>query len=73
MQSLVYREKSSGEKTHPWGAPVLVVRVLDVCFPSLTSCCQSVRKLVIHWQTEDGTESWVSLGQFYQLHQNRKV
>ncbi len=61
VQSLVYREKSSGERTQPWGAPVLIVRVLDENFPSLTSCCLSVRKLVIHWQTEVGTESRVSL------------
>ncbi len=26
--------------------------VLEENFPSLTSCCLSVRKLVIHWQTE---------------------
>ncbi len=61
LQSLVYREKSSGERTQPWGAPVLIVRVLDENFPSLTSCCLSVRKLVIHWQLEVGTESCVSL------------
>ncbi len=35
--------------------------VLDVSFPSLTSCCLSVRKLVIHWQMEVNTESWISL------------
>ncbi len=52
---------SSGERTQPWGAPVLIVRVLDENFPSLTSCCLSVRKLVIHWQMEVGTESCVSL------------
>jgi len=34
---LVYREKSIGESTHPWGAPVLIVRVLDVSLSSLTS------------------------------------
>ncbi len=42
------QEKSSGERTQPWGAPVLIARVLDVYFPSLTSCCLSVRKLLIH-------------------------
>ncbi len=62
MQLLVYREKSSGERTQPWGAPVLIVRVLDENFPSLTSCCLSVRKLLIHWQLEVGTESWGNLG-----------
>ncbi len=60
VQSFVYR--SSGERTQPWGAPVLIVRVLDVYFPSLISCCLSVRKLMIHSQMEVGTESWVSLG-----------
>ncbi len=53
---------SSGERTQPWGAPVMIVRVLGVYFPSLTTCCLSVRKLLIHWQMEVGTESWVSLG-----------
>ncbi len=61
--AFVYREKSSGESTHPWGAPVLIVIVLDVSLSSLTSCCLSVRKLVIHWQMEVGTESWVSLSE----------
>ncbi len=41
-------EKRNGERTQPWGAPVLIVRVLDVYFPSLTTCCLSVRKLLIH-------------------------
>ncbi len=27
VQSFMYGEKSSGERTHPWGAPVLIVRV----------------------------------------------
>ncbi len=61
VQSFVYREKSSGERTQPWGAPVLIVRELDENFPSLTTCCLSVRKLVFHWQMEVGTESCVSL------------
>ncbi len=61
VQSFVYREKSSGGRTQPWGAPVLIVRVLDENFPSLTTCCLSVGKLVIHWQTEVGMESCVSL------------
>ncbi len=61
VQLLVYREKSSGERTQPWGAPVLIVRVLDESFSSLTSCYLTVRKLVIHWQTEVGTENCVSL------------
>src|SRR4029434_11029865 len=48
VQSFVNREKSSGESTHPWGAPVLTVRVLDVISPSLTCCFLSIRKFVIH-------------------------
>ncbi|CAM4670019.1 unnamed protein product [Leuciscus chuanchicus] len=49
VQSLaLLLEKSSEESTHPWRAPVLIVQVLDVNFPSLTSCCLFVRKLVIH-------------------------
>lgn len=51
----------SVESTHPWGAPVLTVRVLDVISPSLTCCFLSVRKFVIHWQVVAGTVSWVSL------------
>ncbi len=31
VQLFVYREKSSGERTQPWGAPVLIVRVLESC------------------------------------------
>ncbi len=61
VQLFVYREKSNGERTQPWGAPVLIVRVPDENFPSFTACCLSVRKLVIHWQMEVGTESCVSL------------
>ncbi len=50
VQSLVYREKTNGERTQPRGTPVLIVRVLDENFPSITSCCLSVRKLLIHKQ-----------------------
>ncbi len=32
------------------------------CVFSQPHCCLSVRKLVIHWRTEVGMESWVSLG-----------
>ncbi len=37
VQSFVYREKSSVGRTQPRGAPVLIVRVLDENFPSLTT------------------------------------
>ncbi len=36
-------------------------QLFDMHFCSLTSCCLSVRRLVIHWQIELGTESWISL------------
>ena len=48
IQSFVYKEKSSGESTHPWGAPILTVRIFDVVFPSLTCCFLFIRKLCIH-------------------------
>lgn len=43
------------------GALELIVQVLQVNLLSLTSCCLSVRKLVIHSQIDMGTESWCSL------------
>ncbi len=48
LQSLVYREKSSGERTQPWGAPVLIVRVLDENFASLAAACLSGS----YWSTD---------------------
>ena len=36
VQSLVYREKSRGDSTQPWGAPVLTVRGCERRGPSLT-------------------------------------
>ncbi|XP_029002007.1 diphthine methyl ester synthase isoform X2 [Betta splendens] len=56
-QSLVSREKSSGERTHPCGTPVLMVRVPDVRLPSLTCSLLSVRKPLIHWHMGSGTVS----------------
>ncbi len=52
-------EEQWGEFTHPWGASVCIVCVLDVMFPSLTCCLLSVRKFVIHptgggWHIELG-------------------
>lgn len=35
---LVYREKSSEEKTYPWGRPVLMVLVGCDAFSVLTCC-----------------------------------
>ena len=40
-----YREKSRGERTQPWGEPVLMVRD-SVCLPSLMCCFLSDRKYV---------------------------
>ena len=61
VQLLVYREKSRGEGTQPWGEPVLMVWESETCFPSLTCCLLSDRKSVIHLQVESGTLSWESL------------
>src|SRR4029434_5650452 len=61
MQLFVYREKSRGERTQPWGEPVLIVLESETCFPSLTRCLLSDRKSVIHLQVESGTLSWESL------------
>lgn len=47
MQLFVWREKSSGERTHPWWVPMRIVR-RSVVFPSLTYWDLSVRKLEIH-------------------------
>ncbi len=44
----VEREEQWGENTALGGAAELIVRVLYENFPSLTSCCLSVRKHVIH-------------------------
>ncbi len=42
VQPVMYSEKSSGERIHPWGAPVLIMRVLGVSFPaSLAAACLS--------------------------------
>lgn len=38
-----------------------LVRELDVMLPSHTCCLLCVRKLVIQWQVEAGSVSWVSL------------
>ena len=61
VQLFVYREKSRGERTQPWGDPVLIVWDTDKCFPSFTRCFLSDRKSVIHLQVELGTWSWESL------------
>lgn len=56
------REKSSGESTHCWGLPVLMLWVQDVISPCLATCCpRSVEMVVIHWQVGAVTVSWVSL------------
>lgn len=43
-QSCVYREYSRGLKTQPWGAPVLRMRVEEVCLPTLTTWDLPVRR-----------------------------
>ena len=44
----VYMEKSSGDKTVPWGVPVLVIIRLEISESNLVYCTRSVRKLEIH-------------------------
>lgn len=54
-------ERSSGESTHPRGAPLLPLRD----FPHLTCCFLSIRKFAIHWQVQADSMSWLSLsGEF---------
>ena len=52
----VYREKSRGERTQPWGEPVLMSCELKMCFPSFTCCFLSDRKSVIHLQVVRHTQ-----------------
>jgi hypothetical protein len=40
-------EKSTGDRTHPWGAPVFKTRSLDMHPPTLTLCGRSQRKALI--------------------------
>lgn len=47
VQSFVYGERRSRIKTHPSGVAVMV-HVWEKTLPSLSSCCHSVRNLVIH-------------------------
>ncbi len=56
-------KKSSGEENTALRSSSAARDGCWVCiFPALTSCCPVCQKLMIHWQTEVGTESWVSLG-----------
>lgn len=48
VSQMILLEKSSGERVHPCGRPVLMVHVWDVMRFSLTCCCPSIRKIVIH-------------------------
>lgn len=50
IQSFVYTEQRNGLSTHPCGAPVLIVKVEEVCKPILTDCGRSVKKSLIHRQ-----------------------
>ena len=52
MQSWMNREYWRGLSTHPWGAPVLRIRVADVLLPTLTTLGRSVRKSRIQLQRE---------------------
>ena len=48
LQSLVYTENSGGELTQPWGAPLFVVKVVEMVLLILTHCFLSVRKFQFH-------------------------
>ena len=43
----MYREKSRGERTQPWGEPVLIDWKSETCSHSFTCCFLSDRKSVI--------------------------
>lgn len=47
VQLLVYTENRRGEKTQPWGDPVLKVRESETCVPSITCCLLLDRKSVM--------------------------
>lgn len=51
--SFMYRKKSSGERTHLWGAPVLVI---------LVQKRKDAPPLVIHWRVGAGAVSWWAPG-----------
>ena len=52
MQSWVNREYRKGLSTHPYGAPVLRIRVAGVLLPTLTTLGRPVRKARIQLQRE---------------------
>ncbi|KAM3870190.1 protection of telomeres protein 1 [Diretmus argenteus] len=61
VQSWVSRVKSRGLSTHPWGAPVFRVMVLDVLPPTRTACGLPVRKSNNQLHSEVFTPSRSSL------------
>lgn len=61
VQSLVERENTSGERTHPWVLPVAIVRMPGVMLPSLSAGtgrgghCE-LEELVVEEFRSDGVE-----------------
>ncbi len=77
VQSLVYWEKSSGERTQPWGAPVLIVRCWMRMFPAslaaacLSGSCWSTDRWRWGWRAvsvySEGCPGWLSLKRTWSL------
>ena len=62
---LVYRINRQAERTHPWGAPVLIVRMEDCSVSVLTRCFRSVRK--------SRTRSWSLAGTLYSAYLSMRM
>ncbi len=61
VQSWVSRVKRRGLSTHPWGAPVFSVMVLDVLMPTRTAWGLPVRKSNNQLHREVLSPSWANL------------
>ena len=61
VQSWVSRVKRRGLRTHPWGAPVFSVMVLEVLLPTRTACGLPVRESNSQLHREVLSPSWPSL------------
>ncbi len=61
VQSWVSRVKRRGLSTHPWGAPVFSVMVLDVLLPTRTAWGLPVRKPNSQLHSDVLSPSWTNL------------
>lgn len=61
VQSWVSRVKRRGLSTHPWGAPVFSVMVLEVLLLTQTVCVLPIRKSSSQLHRELLSPSWSSL------------